>query len=513
MNGLKRFSPLGTALGLLFMALTIIMVIVQKKVYLPSFISLTLSLTFFLLTILPRGKDLTPKLDNRQYRLGGNSIIILICVIGSFLLVNSFFDKDFFFWDITTDHINTLSPRSKAIIAQITHPIAIKAFFSNSTDIAKLHRILENYARESQDRISYEILNPETNPIAAQEAGILHDGVILLSMDDQREMVNGVDEAQIASAIYSLLFPIEKHVAFSTGHSEGDIGGFSDNPFFNAATLLQNKNYRVSQINLRLQDVIPSELNTIIVAGPRNSFTNDEVSKLKFFINEKKGLLLLLEPEYLTKNNIFNDPLFDFCTKVFGIEFNPDIIIDPNSLIPWGVTARPPNLTKHPVLSNLSNALILGYTSRSINSGCNDPEIHCEKILLTNNDAWGETSFQQLNQGQSTEDDQDLPGPLPFAIALELKSGSRVMIIGDSSFANDNYIQNFSNSDFFLNVIDWLSYQEDVIPQPQKTLSFRVLKNLTKEQLDLIFLSSVVLPPLIIIIAGITTWLKRRKSE
>ncbi len=453
------------------------------------------------------------KFSGRQFRFGSNTIIIFISAIVIIIVVNSLFSNNPLYWDLTQNKTNTLSVETKTLIDQIDEPINIQAFFTDTTKIENLKRLLDNYALESSQLISYSFIDAEVEPIAAQNAGIVHEGTLVLEMSGKKELISNPEETQINSAIFRLLFPGEKTVFFTMGHGEGDINGLGDNPYSKAIELLAYKGYSISQIDLTTLDEIPANVNTLVIAGPVTSFSENDVLIIKDFITDGRGILLLLEPEYLTDINRFEDPLVTFLIDEFDIELGPDIVIDPTSLIPWGVNAIPIKDSSHPIITNMSGLQVLEYTSRSIRSDCVISDFRCDKLIHATDQTWGETSYQQLNQGESNQDAEDFSGPISLAIALEGYSKGRLVIVGDSSFANDNYISIYGNSDFFLNAIDWLTFQNESISISPKVKTGRYMITLTPEQMNLIFLCSVILPPAGVFIAGIAVWSNKKRRK
>jgi ABC-type uncharacterized transport system involved in gliding motility auxiliary subunit len=86
---------------------------------------------------------------------------------------------------------------------------------------------------------------------------------------------------------------------------------------------------------------------------------------------------------------------------------------------------------------------------------------------------------------------------------------TRLVAIGDSDFARNDFFLGRSNGDLFLNSVNWLSDQEFLISVRPKVSNFRVLL-LSDLEWRFILISSVgLLPILIISLGGITWWLRR----
>ncbi|MEQ8172701.1 MAG: hypothetical protein ABRQ38_27705, partial [Candidatus Eremiobacterota bacterium] len=80
---------------------------------------------------------------------------------------------------------------------------------------------------------------------------------------------------------------------------------------------------------------------------------------------------------------------------------------------------------------------------------------------------------------------------------------TRIVVVGNSSFINNKYLSFQGNSDMFLNMINWLGQQEDLISIRPKNPEMHQL-DLTGRQSILIALATLVVFPLLVIITGIS---------
>jgi ABC-type uncharacterized transport system involved in gliding motility auxiliary subunit len=85
----------------------------------------------------------------------------------------------------------------------------------------------------------------------------------------------------------------------------------------------------------------------------------------------------------------------------------------------------------------------------------------------------------------------------------------RVVVVGSSGWIANNYFRFNGNRDLFLNAMNWLSSDEDLISIRPKDPEDRRL-TLSRRQISMLFWSSVVLLPLIVIGSGLTVWWRRR---
>jgi ABC-type uncharacterized transport system involved in gliding motility auxiliary subunit len=81
--------------------------------------------------------------------------------------------------------------------------------------------------------------------------------------------------------------------------------------------------------------------------------------------------------------------------------------------------------------------------------------------------------------------------------------------LGTSALAANNYLGFQANRDFFLNVINWLSADEDLIsirPKPPESQQL----NLNSQQMRRLMILGVFGVPALIVAGGISVWWRRR---
>ena len=83
------------------------------------------------------------------------------------------------------------------------------------------------------------------------------------------------------------------------------------------------------------------------------------------------------------------------------------------------------------------------------------------------------------------------------------------MVIGNSSFATNQWAGLQRNGDLFLNTVNWLAQDEDLISiRPKSPTNRRVLLTETQQR-ELFWLSLIFLPG-IVVFSGAFLWLRRR---
>ncbi len=82
-------------------------------------------------------------------------------------------------------------------------------------------------------------------------------------------------------------------------------------------------------------------------------------------------------------------------------------------------------------------------------------------------------------------------------------------VVGDSDFASNAWIKMSGNSDLFMNTVNWLAQNENLIAiRPKDPQDRRV--TMTAAQQTAVFWMSLLLIPACVFGAGVYTWWRRR---
>ena len=87
---------------------------------------------------------------------------------------------------------------------------------------------------------------------------------------------------------------------------------------------------------------------------------------------------------------------------------------------------------------------------------------------------------------------------------------SRIVVVGSSSWITNSIMgAPVGNRDLILNMMNWLTSDEDLISIRPKQPEDRRL-NITGATMRILFMTSVILLPMIVIFSGVSVWWKRR---
>ena len=152
--------------------------------------------------------------------------------------------------------------------------------------------------------------------------------------------------------------------------------------------------------------------------------------------------------------------------------------------------------------------------------------VTAQSIVETGQRSWAETDIDSLTAKDGPKLDEakgDRRGPISVGAAAskavkvpaqpapaETKPPeTRVVVMGDSDFASNVAINISGNRDFFMNIVGWLSQQENLIAiRPKEAGDSRL--TLTNDQARRIAWLALLILPGFILALGVHTWWRRR---
>jgi ABC-type uncharacterized transport system involved in gliding motility auxiliary subunit len=434
--------------------------------------------------------------------------------------------------DLTESKRYSISEQSQKIVKALNDEINIKAFYQEADpNRDQTRELLETYRYHSK-KINYELIDPDREPSLAKHYKIRTYGTLVLEGFGKSQTIATADEESITNAILKLSQEEQGVVYFLTGHGDRDISNLDNKGYSAAKAAIEKENFRVKTLNLLVAPHIPSDAALVVVADPKKPLLATELEALRQYIEREGSLMLLLEP--------FSDAgLVDFL-KSYGITISSDIIVDTMSRV-FGASYLIPVITDYSYhkITDGFNVACFFPTARSIHSVEEIPSvIDMTELASTSPYSWSETEFK-FGQPEPPKFDQakDRKGPINVAAVASISNKSKgdrqkgseqsdgkttetvdtggqaqILVFGDSDFASNSYFNLQGNSDFFLNSINFLAQQENLITVERPKTSGTPL-TLSRSQSQLLFWLGLLLMPAVVLVSGLTIFRLRRKHR
>lgn len=453
-------------------------------------------------------------LTGRQARYGSNALVLSLAFIGLLVVANLLAGQNPKRWDLTEDKTYTLAEETIATLEKLPAEVKATAFFTQGLDSTTASGLLDQYAYYAKDKFSYSFVDPDADPIAAQTAGIARDGTVVLKMGEQSLQVTNVSEQELTSGLVRLMNPQASVIYFLTGHGEYSPDDTGERAFSQVKRLLVSKNYTVNTLSLLATNTVPEDASTIVIAGPQAPLTQTEVDLLSAFQAQGGGLVVLYEPQVDPASQLgADDPLAAYLQTQWGVTFGSDVVVDPSSQQPFAPYAA--SYGQHAITTQMNSMSAWFPTARSLALSEVASGASQSPLVFSSDQAWGETNLSGLTTGEGQvqyDDGADSPGPVTLAAAAEnLTSQARLVVYGDADFPSDANFLAFGNGDLFVNSVDWSAGLEELISLNPRTATTRTVASPQAYTLNLIFLGTVILVPGVALVAGILTWIQRRR--
>ena len=289
-------------------------------------------------------------------------------------------------------------------------------------------------------------------------------GTVVLETKERSEKVLDAEEEKLTNGLVKLTRAGKRVVYVVQGHGEHEITNTDRPGFSEAKGAMERANYEVRPLALARQDKIPDDASVVIVAGPRTELLAPELEALDKYLAGSGKVLAMIDPTILAGLQV--DGVKRLLGK-YGFELGDNLIIELNPIGRlFGIGPEVPIVQQyeaHPITRDMAGISTLFPMTRSVVGAKTAPTgVTVQPLARTSAESWGETDRASLQAGQVKPDPQDPKGPLSVA-AVGTKDKARLVVLGTSNLAANQFINLQGNRDFFLNTVSWLAEQEDQI--------------------------------------------------
>ncbi len=445
----------------------------------------------------------------RQGKLGANTVVLSVAVIAIIGVLNFIGYRHHKRFDLTSEGLFTLSDQTKKIVSNLQKDVKVMRF-DKSDDQQLSDRMAE--FKYLSNRISYERIDPQQKPEIARQYAVQKFGETIVAVGERIERPQQTDEQSLVNAIMKVTRDKPKRVCFTEGHDEKGLSATDGQGYATVEATLKNENYETKSINLVTSGQVPAECDVLVVAGPKKAFFPQEVAMIGKYLDGGGKVFIMLDAEPDHPNS---DPQLGDLLSAWNIKSGNDVVLDASGagrLIGIGPAAPiAGNYPEHPITKDMKRVATFFPMSRSVKSGDSSAGgISSTELLKTSENSWAETELK--GDEAKFDEGKDTQGPISLGVAATKSLGdkeARLVVIGDSDFANNQYIRIMANGDLFFNTVNWLAQDEDLISIRPKSATNRSIA-MTEAQQSTFWWLTVMFMPLAAIGTGAYIWWKRR---
>ncbi|MBY0497114.1 MAG: GldG family protein [Cyanobacteria bacterium] len=478
-------------------------------------------------------RDVARFYEGRGARYGTMSAVSIVVFVAILIAINYLGTRQNKRWDLTANQVYSLSDQTIKILKELKEPVQVTVFERKDQQDTHKGRLREYEYQTTLLKTTY--IDPDREPALAANAKIDTLPTILFEYKGRTERVTSTNEQDLTNALIKVITGAARKVYFTQGHGEKDFNSSERAGFSAAIAQMRQDNFTIEQLVLMQQKTIPDDATIVVIAGPTTDFFPPEIEAVNAYAARGGKVMVMLDP--LLKGPA--QPLLTQFLADWGIDAGRDVVFDASGMGQMlGTDASTPVAAQYPPHAitegfRVITAYPLARSMAPISGGSNTHT--AQPLVMTSPQSWSEADVAGLSTGkaevQFNADKGDKQGPITLGAAVsapatatppppsgnaspsnpdsERKPETRVVAIGDSDFASNMAIGISGNRDFFMNSLNWLSQQENLIAiRPRQPQDHRL--TLTEQQtLSILFLSLLLLPGLVFA-TGIFTWWQRR---
>ena len=420
--------------------------------------------------------------------------MILCCTLGILVLINFFSLKYYHRFNISDkNNHSSLSQATTKTLSHLECPVDLYVIFSEDKEgsvpffVNDLRKLLNEYYHFAPNLIRYRFINYTQQSYLVENLskryGHIESNSLIIAYKDRLKVLPIFDlysfekgelrsfhgNSTLNNELLKLTQNTPLKIGFTAGHGELDFN--STQPLYglsSAAEFLSQNGYSVNKVFLNSSLDISSDL--LIIAGAQYNFSKTEIEKISTYLDRGGKVLVLLTP---TKLCGFEDLFYRW-----GILADDMIVVDQQD--------NHTSVSGENIINSFANhsiTLPLIQTNTSILMGIIQPvriDIGAPESNLLKQTPLFSANFtcfatnHYLQQPIKFNPSEDLSGPITLAVLAEKslsetdnsQSQGKLLVIGNSSFINNNSLYILGNKLLLGSIVDSL------LDQKNQTLNF-----------------------------------------
>ena len=462
-------------------------------------------------------------------RRRGEVALYTLGVVGVLLALAYLSVRYPFRFDLSTAGRFSLSPPTVAMLKRLDRPVHI--VFFHDPKMRETVELYELMARQTK-QVTVEFYDPMINPAQARMLGVNFAGTAVMRSEGRRLDIHSSSETDIANGILRVSQGATQRICFLDGHGEPDPFSLESHDHLEGAAghthglgvkyvlherhgmakarhALETMNYTVEKVLLMQRSTALAACGVLVVAGPKIALLPAEVQAVSEYLERGGNALVMLDPFVTTGL----EPVI----RRFGIVVDDDIVIDEASHF-WADVSAPAvsDYNRHQITRELPLTFFPGARSLSPTAE-RVPGTSVVPLINSSRNSWGQTNKERVAFVKG----RDAAGPMTLMVTALRRSAaedeaapagrgrSRIVVVGDSNFATNSFFHIMGNGRLFLNAVNYLAAQENLIGLEPRTAELPTV-NLTNRQMKATFFASVLLIPAALGVIGTAVWWKQQ---
>lgn len=445
-----------------------------------------------------KGVDLT-----RLAKRGGSSLTLVAMVVAVLILIFAVSLNLRHRWDVSRRGESTLSPLTLGVLGALESELEIYPLFTTNNPVRQDFWYFLQLYREATPQVSVTFIDPVARPGDVADLGLdaaqedaRRDGMTVIIQGDNKRIFAGISEEEVTNAIMDVSTTEPRVVGFLRGYGERDMRSDAVSGMSKLAVELLQEYYTVRDVFLA--DGIPPEVTVLLLAGPRIPIPDEDLQAVGQWLGDGGRLLVLVESD--------SDPGINELLAPWGLRFSTEIVVEPTRNVnrdPRFVKAA--SYTDHEIVDGFAENFPSGFPV----------VVKVEHFEPGNPLVFHESLIRSSVVSSVMSDGSSQDGPFDLAAASwkrepgqGLEHETRVVIVGDSDFASNQYLYYRANRNFLLNALGWLSREASLVSIRRESLGDQTLDISMADRSMLV--ASAYTAPALLVLVGTVVYLRRR---
>lgn len=286
-----------------------------------------------------------------------HSLSRVLLVIGIVIVANILVSGLSFRADLTEAKLYTLSRSTKKILRSLDAPVTFKLYFSDSSELPEylisvrrdVMDIVDEYKKAGKGKILIEKFNPKDDAKIQNEALSFGVPEIQFRKFGHKELKVSTGYSGLAMLhkskyapipyvqnIANLEFEITAGILRMTQEKTPTLGVLRGHGEEISEDIVKelSKQYNTQEVNLSGANMVPKNIDGLIISGPKDAFSDREKYLVDQFVMRGGKLFAMLNGVQINKQTLSafsNDTGLNTILEPYGVRVNTDVVLDPVS--------------------------------------------------------------------------------------------------------------------------------------------------------------------------------------
>ncbi|MCC5838780.1 MAG: GldG family protein [Opitutales bacterium] len=474
-----------------------------------------------------------------------NRVVQVILALGAALGINLVAYHNYHRADLTGGHLYSLSAETLAYLEDLRSPVHIIVTISpNSTREEErtlfryVERLLKEYefsargGREGRITVEYVDIYQDLNRartlardfnldapnsllvVAGDRQRLIPPDRILDFADGQPVAFRG--EQAITSAILEVTSDNDTKIYFVSGNGEMRLDDTAPSRGLSSlAAELAARRFRVENIDLARVREIPEDAGMVVVADPQGPLRAADVEKLREYLTERAGrLLVLLSPGI--------DHGLDYLLEDWGILADDKLILErSDDFLESTGNLLVRRFAEHPVTQVLidNQTFVVSGLQRPVRQDPAAPidgRLRVTQLMFSSDLSWAESAYRSPG-APSFDPAVDLPGPVSLGAAAERRAatqlgidvpGGKIIVFGSGDLFANRRLTTVGNFRLFFSATNWLTESDQTLAiAPRPIRQYRIVAS--HAELQRVGLFFLLVPASVFVLGTVVVWFRR----